>query len=484
MHKEFNTQISLSDLFNSPTIAEISELINNSKVSKYCEIKRLQKQEHYELSYAQKRLWIINQLNQSSTAYNMPGRITLFEKVDKSLIKKVFDTLATRHEAFRTMFKEIDGNPVQIINDEVDLHIDIVDLSQINNVEQMERREQIYVDQATKIFNLELSPLIYVKLVKIKEEEYDMLFSMHHIISDGTSMEILKKEFALMYNAYKQGEEINLEPLKVQYKDFASWQNKLIQDEVNIKAAKEFWCRQLSGKVQALNLPFSYEPSNLKNNNSAGYRCVIKETYKNKLKELARENNTSLFVVLLTTFKFFLADLTGQKDILIGTAGFGRNHEDLKNVIGYFINTTILRNEISTEESFVDLLKRINGNVLKALEHHNYPIELTLDELKISYPKISAFFNMLNMGESNSEYIEDFGTYSIEKVQDVKFDIVWYVTEYANGIEIMCDYLIGLFEASRIESIMGEYLKTLEKLLENPNKLLKEFKVVTKKRKI
>src|SRR5690606_33745280 len=113
-----------------------------------------------------------------------------------------------------------------------------------------------------------------------------------------------------------------------------------------------------------------------------------------------------------------------------------------------------------------DILKRINVNVLKALEYQDYPIELILDELKISYPKISAFFNMLNMGESNSEYIEDFGTYFIDKVQDVKFDIVWYVTEYANGIEIMCNYLVGLFEASRIESIMREYVKILDKILQ------------------
>ena len=484
IYRDLNIQISLNNFFSAPTIARLYDLIKNSKSSGYREIEALQKQEYYELSYAQNRLWIINNLHPDSIAYNMPGRITLYEKVDREIIKKVFDVLIRRHEGLRTRFGKIEGIPVQIIDEVIDNQIAFDDISELKEIEKSERREQLYIELATKIFNLQTGPLMYIKLIKVKEGEYDLIYSMHHIISDGMSMEILKKEFSLLYDSFKQGLEYKLEPLRVQYKDFAAWQNKIIKDKENVCVARDFWHEQLSGQIHPLELPTSYDHRNLKNYNSAGYRIIIKDSCKNKLKAMAREHNTSLFVVMVTTLQFFLSDLRKQQDILIGTAGFGRTHSDLKNVVGYFVNTTILRTIVNAEESFNDLLNRVSVNTLSALEYQYYPIELVLDELSISYPKISVFFNMLNMGESNSEYIENLNAYHIEKVQDVKFDMVWYATEYANGIQIICNYLLGLFKPSLIEYIMDRYVKLLDAILENPNKALKEYNSINKKRRI
>jgi fengycin family lipopeptide synthetase D len=317
---------------------------------------------------------------------------------------------------------------------------------------------------------------MYVTLVKVDEEEYDLDFSMHHIISDGYSLEVLKNEFYILYNEYKQGKEGILAPLRIQYKDFAAWQNKLLEDKDRVKQAKEYWVKQLSGQLPVLDLPVTYSYSNLNSRNSSGYRIVLSEDIKNKLKELANKYNTSLFVVILSAFKLYLWNLTAQKDILVGTAGLGRNHADLRNVIGYFINTTILRNQIDIEENFEELLQRINANTLKALEYQYYPTELIVDELKIKYPKINVFINMLNMGQSDKAYIEDFQAYHIEKVQDVKFDLVWYITEYANGVEIICNYLLDLFDMMTIEFIMDKFIKLLENILNNTTKPLKELK--------
>ena len=483
LHKNLNVKIALQDLFNAPTVELLSEVISNRAVSIYKDIRSLPVQNHYELSYTQKRLWIIYKTNPHSTAYNMPGNVTLYEKVDEKILKRVFSELIHRHEGLRTRFKVIEGEPVQIVEEVDNFNLEISDISSLHPLELVETRNEIYNELVSRIFDLEVAPIIYVKLVKISDEEYDLIYCMHHIISDGFSIEILKNEFNNLYNAYKKEEKCKLAPLNIQYKDFAAWQNELIKDKERIEAAKGFWNNQLSRELTILQLPYSYPNTNITNRDSAGYRIVLSENQKHKLKALEKEYNTSLFVVLVTSFNLFLAKLTNQKDILIGTAGFGRNHDDLKNIIGCFVNTTILRNEISIEESFAQLLGKINKNTLKALEYQNYPIELMLDELNISYPKISAFFNMLNMGDSNKKYIEDFSEYNINKMQSVKFDMAWYITEYANGIQIVCSYLLALFEPSRMEYIMGMYVKILDYALENPNKMLKDYKLNESKRK-
>ena len=483
LHKRLNIKIGLQEIFNLPTVELLSKVISNRASSIYKDITPLSKQDHYELSYAQRRLWIINKTNPNSTAYNMPGRVTLHENVDKKIMKLVFNELVNRHEGLRTRFKLIDGEPVQIIEEVTSFNLEFDDISNLPHKELSETREKIYKDMESRVFDLEAASLIYVKLVKIKDEEYDLIYCMHHIISDGFSLEVLKNEFYMLYNAYKKQEKCVLAPLNIQYKDFAAWQNELIKDKEGIEAAKSFWNNQLNKDMTILQLPFSYPNTNITNKDSAGYRMVLSEDQKHRLKALEKEYNTSLFVVLVTSFNLFLAKLTNQKDILIGTAGFGRDHDALKNIIGCFINTTILRNEVDSEESFGELLEKINKNTLKALEYQNYPIELMLDELNISYPKISAFFNMLNMGDSDKQYIEDYSEYHINKMQSVKFDMAWYITEYANGIEIICSYLLALFEPSRMEYIMKMYMKVLNYILENPNKKLKEYKLTDSKRK-
>lgn len=475
IEKRMNIKVELSDLFNKATIASLAEIIAEAVISKEDIIEKLPKQDYYDLSYSQKRLWIINELNPDSIAYNMPVQITLREKVDADIVRLVFEQLIIRHEALRTKFAVVDGKPVQVIEEFTDVPLKFLDISEMDDIDKSALREEIFKELAVRKFNLQNSPLIYITLVKVDDEQYDLDISMHHIISDGWSMEVLRTEFYTLYNSYKRGKAESLKPLTIQYKDFASWQNKLLKDENRVKEAKDFWIKQLSGQLPVMELPVTYSYSNLKSRNSAGYKIRLSEDIKAKLKYLAAKHNTSIFMVILSIVNFFLSNLTKQKDVLISTAGLGRNHADLNNVIGYFINTTILRSKINMEENFEQLLERVNGNTLKALEYQYYPLELILDELKIKYPTINVFINMLNMGQSDKMYIEDFKACHIEKVQDVKFDLVWYITEYANGVEINCNYLSDLFDPMTIEFIMNKFIKLLENTINNTQKPLKEL---------
>lgn len=319
--------------------------------------------------------------------------------------------------------------------------------------------------------------------MKIDEEEFDIIYSMHHIISDGWSVRILQKEFAELYETLKNDQNWILPELKIQYKDFAGWQNQLFADEDKMQAVNDFWSKQLE-ELPVLKLPTDFSESSLTSRDSAAYRFVIPEDVQKELKKIYTEYNASLFMLLLAGFNLLLTRITNQTDLVIGIPAAGRDHADLRNIIGFFINTVILRNKIDPEETFDQFLKRIQNDTIQALDYQSYPLELIVSRLKMDYPKISVFFNMLNLQNLEEREIESFEPYHIEKVQDVKFDLVLYLGEFSNGIEVTCHYLKGLFNPGTIEYIMGEYLKILRKMIENPDGSLQDFIAVKKTRRI
>lgn len=484
IHKELNIELPIKELFKFPTISGISEYLNNAKKSRYFSIKPIEERDCYESSFAQKRLWVINQLQPDSSAYNISGFVTLLEKVDSNVIENVFKKLFERHEAFRTRFEERDGIVIQIIEEKVNFNMQKQDISMLSPKEKEKERKVAQEELSSKIFNLKGGSLIAVRLTKIEENEYDIIFCMHHIISDGWSTEVLRREFFLLYDAYKRSEECDLSHLAIQYKDFSAWQNKLIENEEFAQAAKAFWGSQLSGEIPVLKLPFDYPAHDIDGITGSSYTTILTEDRKDKLNELATASQVSLFALMLTIAKVYLSNLTEQSDILIGMATFGRNHVDLQNVIGHFVNATILRSEIKKENIFYDIAKEISENTLNALEYQNFPLELVIEELKIRYPKISVFFNMLNFDEGDGKDIESFEQTHVEKIKDVKFDLEWYITEHANGIQILCTYNNKLFEPSTIEYIMKKYHELVDKILEDPYKPLRDYFSSDKKKRL
>ena len=484
VHKELNVQLPLKELFKRPTVSGLGEYLHEAKRSVYTGIEVAEAQEYYETSHTQKRIWVINQLNPNSPLHNMVGYVTLYEEVNPIVIQKIFDHLFERHEAFRTRFEKREGTVVQIIEKEKRLMVDMIDLLTLAPEAREQARSRLYEALAAKIFDLRAGPLVDVKLIKTHEKQFDLIFCMHHIISDGWSLEILKQEFFMMYEAYKNQKEPELQPLRIQYKDFAQWQNQLIESDHFLEGAKTFWKDQLSGEIPTLNLPIDYLVNDTEDRTGSAYQIALAGTIKDKLKTHAGTFHTSLFIVLITTFISFLSELTKQDDILIGIPTFGRGHDDLANVIGCFLNTTILRNKINREESFIEILKKIDQNTLEALEYQDYPLEPLVDELHIKYPQISAFFNMLNFNESATESIVDLQAEHFAKTQDVKFDLEWYVTEYLDAIQILCVYNAKMFKPETIEYIMGRYIDYVTKISENPNQLLKDYFANAKKRRL
>ncbi|UCH95170.1 MAG: amino acid adenylation domain-containing protein [Candidatus Aminicenantes bacterium] len=476
IEKEFRVKIDFQDIFQYPTIVELSDLIGKSKPAVNDEIEIQQEKEYYNLSYAQKRLWFLYQLDPDNPAFNLPTRITLHEHTDETKVRKALEKLVKRHASFRTYFKSHKGGVVQIIRPQIPVNLETFDLSHLEGHARKETREQLFREESTKPFSLETPPLFRMKLIKCQDNEFDVILTMHHIITDGWSMEVLEREFTLLYESYKKGSGCDPDPLKIRYIDYVYWQERLLADKEKMPEAKKFWEKQLKGDYPILDLPYDFAGKNMTGKESAAYGIVIPGEIMQNLKKIAREYKASLFMVLLAGFNVLLYRVTGQYDLLLAVPGAARQHEDLKNIVGFFVNTLILRNKINPGESFLHFLAKVQKHTLQVLEYQSFPLELLCSEFKIRYPEISVFFNMSLFGDTSLESLKRYASYHIQWVQDAKFDMVCYLEEYKNGITIETHYYKELFKPMTIEGIMRLYRGIMEGISRDPTKKIDEYK--------
>ena len=477
IHQALHVKVPLAEIFNTPYIRGLAGYIRGAEKDRYKAIEAVEKKEYYQLSYNQKRLWLIHQLDPASSSYHIPAVITLEHRVDEESLKKAFTKLVTRHQSLRTCFVTIvKHEAVQVIKKDVEIPLSIIDISSLPQAEKERRKELTIARLNAAPFDIAEPPLFRSVLVKSSREEYTLGLTMHHMISDGWSLGVLKQELYLLYEGYKKGKAVELEPLELQYKDFATWHNKRLKDPGLKEKSHGYWRSKLESGLPALELPTGFKRGT-STSDSAAYRFMITGQKEDRLKQLAGDNHTSLFMVMFSIFNVMLANFSGQQDIVCGIPAAGREHMLLQNIIGFFVNTLVLKSRVQPDESFIDLLKRVNRDNLEALQHQDYPLELVLDDLQMKFPEITVFFNMRNVPETvTREESAPENAYHLEKVQDVNFDITLYIEEYQNGLEVRCHYRKALFNAEAIEHMMGEYLKLLAFFAHQPDKSIKDYK--------
>ncbi len=549
LHKAFHVKLDLQEVFRATVLSHMARLIGLQEITPYMGIQPLEPQEHYELSYAQKRIWLLHQLNPGSAVFNMCGSARLGEKAEKNIVRKALLRLVQRHESFRTQFLEVGESVVQTVfpaspgNDgeaRQSLPFEVVDFSdQAEGALEAKLEKMMEVERFTP-FDLSIFPLFRMKLVKTAAPSADVIiFNMHHILSDGWSLNILFHDFAAIYQALQAGKNDSLPPLRIQYKDYAAWQNRALADADNMAQARAFWKDQLGGQLPQLKLPFDFsetqshrqksetnsgsgnpehrrspkavqgggpggaspwpagrplgEPpeadggfgeTQSTTTDSAGYRFAVSNEITEKLRDLAAAKSASLFMVLLAAFYAFLHSLRDQEEIMVGIPGAARQHEDLKNVMGVFVNTLILKNRVDSAEPFDGFLQRVQEHTLKVLEFQGYPMEMICEDLKIKYPKLDVFFNMLNMGGSEKVDLTDFSKGHVEATQDTKFALALYITQLRNGISITCNYFTSLFKPQTIERLMEIYLRILNNITTDPSQPVARLHKSGEKRKL
>jgi tyrocidine synthetase-3 len=468
IHKAFDVKVPLMEIFKLQTIRSLSEWIKRAQKTAFIDIEPVEKRACYELSYNQKRLWIIRQLTPGDTSYNIPGVLTLEHDVDVEVVKKSLASVTMRYESLRTAFKEKEGEPVQFIEENVKIPLEIIDISSLGEEDKQHRREGILREESQTPFDLTHPPLFRTILVKCRDDCWDFVFNMHHIISDGWSHEIMKRDFKRYYEIYNAGGETAFEPLRVQYKDFAAWHNRQLENPRLKETAHRFWLHKLEDGLSGFHFPYDF--SDYKDDaTGARYRTVVDNDIKERLKNTAADNNTTLFIVMFSAYNWLLSLYSGQKEIVCSIISAGREHEALQGIVGFFINSLASKIKVDSEERFEDFLPRVDREIMELFQHQGYPLELVLDDLKMPFPGIDVSFNMLNMQQESTEAeLESFESLHVEDMWDVKFGLALHVIEYKNGIEINWSYKKALFNPATITLISGGYLELLNAVTGNP----------------
>jgi amino acid adenylation domain-containing protein len=484
-----DVDVALRDLFEHPTVAQLAEWIKDLSNQDGCmrlpQIRVVDRGQSLPLSFAQERLWFLQQLEPESTAYSMPGLYRLRGRLDLQSLRKSVDAMARRHETLRTTFGFFNELPVQVIAAEVELPIEVQDLRNLDEDKRESQAFQRAYAYSRRPFDLAAGPLFRIVVFQLADEDHIMLANMHHIISDFWSFGIMGREFSGLYSAYVKGQEPRLHDLSVQYADFACCQRNWLQGEV-LETHLSYWKEKLGRELMVLELPMDRPRPAIQTHVGADSVLELKPELVDGLRHVARMAGASLFMLLLAAFKLLLYRLSGQTDIVVGSPVSGRNRIELEDLIGFFINTLVMRTDLSGNPAFDALLKRVRETALGAFAHQEMPFEKLVEVLAPQRdlsrtPLFQVFFNHIQVNENRNELpgltVETTG--AVER--DAKFDLTLYVWEQSAGISLSALYNADLFSAARIAAMLEQYNVLLEQVATKPEREINNYSLLTEK---
>ncbi|HWS54339.1 MAG TPA: amino acid adenylation domain-containing protein, partial [Pyrinomonadaceae bacterium] len=430
-------------------------------------------------SFSQQRLWFIDQLEPGSAAYNIPSGVKLTGPLDTSALAESLNDIARRHETLRTTFATSGGEPVQVIHPHLPLDVPCLDLTRLPAAEREEEARRLAAEEAQRPFDLARGPLWRASLVKLSPEEHVLLLTMHHIVSDGWSTGVLVEELAELYAARREGREASLPGLAVQYADYARWQHQHLAGE-ELERQLGYWREQLAGAPAVLELPTDRPRPPVQTFRGGSARLTIPARPYRALGELCEREEVTLFMALLAAFKTLLYRHTGQTDIVVGTPSAGRTRAEIERLIGFFINTLVLRTRLSGNPTFRELLGRVREVALGAYAYQDLPFEKLVEELHPERdlsrtPLVQVMFNLLKFAGQRIELPRLTVESLAPPEAGAKFDLTLYARELGDELELEFVYNADLFEHSTIEAMLARLGTLLEGAVANPEERLKRL---------
>ncbi|MCP5047949.1 MAG: amino acid adenylation domain-containing protein, partial [bacterium] len=484
VHKAFDVKVPLAEVFRTPSVRQLAEYIHRAAPDRYAAVEPADKRQYYNLSSAQRRLYIIHQMDLESTAYNMPQFIPLGQAPPVETLEAAFKKLIDRHESLRTSFHMIDNQPVQKVHDDVEFEIEFFgrgvplwsplhgNHSDVDgNGPGIDRNNPgangnnpgthggVPLRSFIRPFDLFHAPLLRVGMTETGEGKHILMVDMHHIISDGASMQVLINDFTALYT----GKQLPLP--RLQYKDFAQWQNSSAQKKV-IKQQETHWLKQFAGELPALNLPIDYPRPRVQNfeGHSIGFQVSGPE-YR-ALKSLSSTKGVTLYMVLLSIFTIFLSKLSGQEDIVVGTPVAGRRHTSLENIIGMFVNTLSLRNYPSGHKTFIQFLEELKKRTLDSFENQDYQYEDLVEKMDVDMdtsrnPLFDTMFALQNVDIPEVRIPGLKLTPVPFEWKIAKFDLLLACIEKDEHLSCTLEYSTRLFKQETIQRFTGYFNKIL-----------------------
>ncbi len=427
----------------------------------------------FPASFAQERLWFLDQLDPASPLYNIPNAFSIEGELDSEALAGSFQDIVARHEVLRTTFRMTEGRPVQVVAPSLSLPLPVVDLTTLPEADRVDEARRRAAEEANRQFALAEGPLARVTLLRLGNQSHVLLLTFHHIVFDAWSMGVLFRDLELLYAARRSGSPPKLPDLPIQYADFAEWQRQWLSGEV-LESQLSYWKQQLAGAPGLIDLPSDRARPSVQTAQGERFRVVLPPDLSSRLRALCRREGVTLFMALLAAFETFLARVTGQTDLVVGTPIAGRNRRETEELIGCFVNTLVLRADLSADPSFRELLRRTRDVSLEAHAHQDLPFERLVEELKperslAHSPVFQVMFGLQNAPADRREFaglvVRPFAVGRPMSHYDLSLD----VTDREEGLGCLFSYNTELFDASTIERLASHFQTLLEGIAADPD---------------
>jgi amino acid adenylation domain-containing protein len=438
----------------------------------------------FPLSFAQERLWFIDQMaGGHSATYNIGTAVRLQGALNVAALRQSLQEVLRRHSSLRTSFKMVDGQPVQVIAPPQPFDLRFVDLGELTETQREEESLRLAAKEAQLPFDLTRAPLLRATLVRLGEVEYILLVTMHHIVSDGWSMGVLVHELGTLYTAFSDGRPSPLAELPVQYADYAQWQREWLSGEV-LAAQLSYWERQLEGAAPVLELPTDRPRPPVQSFKGATEPLPVSAALSESLKTLSRSEGVTMYMLLLAAWQVLLHRYTGADDIIVGSPIAGRNRAEVEQLIGLFVNTLVLRTDLSGNPTFVEALKRAHDVTVGAFANQDVPFEKLVEELQpersMSYtPVVQVMFALQNAPAVAAKLPKlSLSAVDVES-GTAKTDLVFILVETEQGIQGSLSYDTALFDGPTIRRMLSHFEKLLESIVAEPDTLIHDLALMT-----
>lgn len=476
------TRLPVAALFEAPTVRRLAERLGLGG-EKARSIPRLPPGEPAPLSPAQQRLWFLQRLEPLDSSYSVPAALALRGSLDIPALERALNEIVRRHAVLRTTFPATDDAPRQIAAPELTLRLPVADLSALPEPARAAEVERRIAGDALAPFDLATGPLLRASILRLGADDHVLLLNLHHIVADGWSLGLLFKEWSALYAAFREGKPSPLAPLPIQYGDFAAWQRASLDGGVFAEQIA-YWKERLAQAPACELPPDRPRPEQRTFRGACEYR-TLPATLSRALETLCRAEGATLFMTLLAAFKVWLSRQTGQTDLSIGAPFSMRGSAEAEALIGFFINTLVLRTDLSGNPPFRDVLGRVRETALGAYAHQDVPFEKLVEILQPARslnrtPLFQIFFNQLNFPDEEAVAFPGIETRTLPTLQTTsKFDLTLYVAARAEGIEIQAVYNAALYDGPRIAAMLRQLEHLLAQIAANPVLRIGSYSLVT-----
>jgi acyl carrier protein len=484
----FQVEVAMRDLFESPTVAglagRVERLLAEGGGIESAPLVRVPRDGALPLSFAQQRLWFIDQLMTGQPLYHVPTTVRLRGPLDAGVFQQCLAEIVRRHETLRTSFPTVGGEPVQLISPAQEAWtLPLIDLSDLPEAEQTAEINRLTSEDARRPFDLARGPVMRTTLVRLGAEDHVVLFTLHHIASDGWSMGVLINEVATLYAAFIEGRESPLPELPIQYADFAVWQREWLTGEV-MESQLAYWREQLGEDLPVLELPADRPRPAIQTHRGATQMIVLPATLSEKLKTLSRREGATLFMTLMAAFQTLLFRHSGQEEIIVGTDIANRRRKEVEGLIGFFVNQLVLRTSLAGDPTFRELLGRVREVALGAYAHQDLPFDKLVQALEPERdlsrsPLFQAKLVLQNAPHENL-VLTDLSMSFIEiESGTTPFDFLLAMRDGREGLIGQLNYSTDLFDEATIVRFLERFRDILEQVADDPDARLSSLRVLS-----